>query len=241
MARTFTLGALVTRVRQRADIVNAASPSDTEIKENISSAIGELRSLLVGTGLRYFESIQSISAASMTDNGDGGKYIALPADYMHTCGVDYQEVGGRQYELEELMFQERNLFAGNAGGQPHGVAYAVVGANLVIYPSPSTGQTYRHIYVAQPTDYSASADGTSVDVVTQDGENFVVEYGVALALRKLGRNDEAAQAEAARDRARERVREDALRKALNNPRRLMVYDDGQGSLFPYNPWWARRV
>ncbi len=235
MPRTFTLGALVTRAQQRADLVNHDNVGTSEWKESISSAMGELQSLLVGSGLRYFESVQSVSSAALTDNGDGGGYIAMPADHAHTIGVDLVDGTGYRTPLYEMMVQERSEFSGSTGF-PHAIAWAHQGANLVLYPRPASGQTYKHHYVPQPTDLSSSADGTNVDVVTNDGENFVVWYAAALAMAKQGRTEEAAFAVVERDRAKERVREDALRRALNNARRVVTDDTDR----PTSWWWGRR-
>lgn len=206
---------------------------DSEWKGYISTLYAQLYSILVASGLRYFESQQSISSASLTANGDGGGYIALPAGYLATVGVDYEKSSGDREQLFEAMLQERNVWAGQAGLN-RAEAYSLSGANLVLYPKPPSGQTYIHIYVPQPTDYSSSADGTSVDVVTPDGEDFII-WGVAImALAK--EETDTSVAERRFELAKERLVEWATLRQLHTMRRRLV-DDGP---FMYDPADWRR-
>ena len=78
---------------------------DPEWKGYISTLYGQLHKKLVQSGLRYFESLQSIASADLTDNGDGGGYIALPNDYLGSLGVEYKDTAGNRTELWELMAQ----------------------------------------------------------------------------------------------------------------------------------------
>lgn len=216
MARSFTLGTLVARAKQRADMENATFVSDTEWKGYISSAFGELYSILAASGLRYFESVDVIAT-------DGSAAYALPADHLATIGVDYVvNAQGERRQLAELMVQERNVFSGMSGASD-AICYALAGADLVLYPTPPSGQTYEHVYVPQPAELSASADGTSIDVVTPDGEQFLLWSAAVLALAKEESDVSVAAGE--RERARMRVEEWAALRSLNTPRRPVV-DEG---------------
>ena len=216
MARSFTLSTLVTRAKQRAEMENASFISDPEWKGIISSAYAELYSILVASGMRYFESVDSVAT-------DGNSAYALPADFLASIGVDYVvNAQGERRALEELMVQERNYTAGVTGAG-ESFAYALVGANLELYPTPPSGQTYEHRYVPQPADLSEAADGTSVDVVTPDGEQFLIWYAAVMALSKEESDVQVAMAE--RERFRQRVEEWAVMRALNSPRRPIVGDD----------------
>lgn len=235
--RKFTLAALTERIRQRADIEDDQHVTDPEIQGLMSTAYGELHSLLNGSGLRFFESVQSIAASALTDNGDGGSYIALPDDHLHTIGVDYEDTASRRSCLVEMMVQERNVFSGTTG-RNQAVAYAISGAKLVLYPTPPTTQTYKHLYVPQPLDLTGLDSSQEVDVVTADGEAFLIWHAVIAILAKREMDPNLAMAE--RERARERVREDALRRALNNARRVIVEDHQDGYRDDASIWWARR-
>ena len=142
---------------------------------------------------------------------------------------------GRQ--LQELMAQERNFFAGVVGaGEAR--AYALVGSNLVLYPTPPSGQTYKHVYVAQPADLSAAVDGTTLEMATSDGEAFLIWSVTVLALAKEESDTSIAQGE--REAARERVWNWAMLRAFNTPRRRIV-DSGPGLDGTYDPadYWGR--
>ena len=231
MARNFTLGALVTRCRERSDMEAGGLIDDTEFKGYISTVYAELHELLSQSGLRFFESIQTIT--SVTDNGDGGGYIALPADYLGTIGVDYQYSTNERRELREIMAQERNLYGGSNAGEAY--AYAIVGANLILYPKPASSQTYKHHYNPMPTDLSASADATVVDVVVPAGEDFVIWGVVRMALAK--EESDTSMAERSFERARMRIEEAAQLRAITSPRRRIV-DDEQMLYDPadFYPW-----
>lgn len=233
MARSFTLGTLVTRCKERADMESAEHIDDTEWKGYISTVYAKLYAILAGTGLRYFETVQSISSASLTDNGDGGKYVALPSDHFMTIGVDYLDSSNLRTALDEMMVQERNLYSGMTGAA-QAEAYSLVGVNLVLYPGPPSGQTYKHLYVPQPTDYSSSADGTSVNVVTADGEDFIIWGVVIMALAKEESDTSVAERRFAMAKAE--LQEWAALRSLNSMRRRIV-DNGPERFDPAD--WRR--
>lgn len=210
MARLFLMSDLVLRCRRRADMENDPAISDPEWKSLISEQYGHVYSTVIKAGMRYFESTQPITA-------DGSTSYALPSDHDSTIGIDRTIDGsGRKVDLGELMMQERNAWSGQTGDA---VAYAVVGQTIVLYPRPLTG-SYTHTYVPQSPDLSTYSDALTVDLVTSDGEAFLV-YGVAVkALAKQQRDPSLAMAE--RDAAEVRFMEDCLQRALVNPRRRVV-------------------
>jgi hypothetical protein len=234
MARTFTLGTLVTRAQERTDLENSTHIDSSEWKGYISTAYAQLYSILVESGMRYYESVQSISSASLTDNTDGGGFIALPADFLSTIGVDYAPTGGMREALFELMVQERNVYSAVTGAQ-NAEAYCHSGVNLILYPKPPSGQTYKHLYVPQPADLSSSADGTSVDVVTPDGEDYLIWTAAMFALTK--QETDTSVCERYRKAAQERLMEWAVNRSLNTGRRPIV-SEALGSWDPAD--WRRR-
>lgn len=231
MPRVFTLGDLVTRARQRAEQENSDFVTDPELKGMLSTGYGELYSMLVESGLRYFESEQTITA-------NGSASYALPTDHLSTIGVDREVDGatGRRYALEQAMVQERNLWRGH----PNDIArtYALVGSAIVLAPNPSSG-TYYHIYVPQPTDLTTAADATDVDVVTPDGEAFLEAYVQVEILAK--EESDVAGAVAKRERARERVSWWATQRFLTENRRPAVsnFDPAGDEYGDSAYWWYR--
>jgi hypothetical protein len=220
MGRILTLGTLVTRAQQRCDLENSSLISTTEWKGMVSSVYGEHYSILVQSGLRYYETATSIASGDLSSDGAGGASIALPSTYLSTLGVDRQQ-GTRWHPLEEIMIQERNDVTYLTGSR--GLYYATIGANLHIYPEPGADQAYRHVHIPQPADLSAGDDADNVDVVTPDGEQFIT-WGVAvMALAKEESDPSMAMAE--RERFRARVEQWANLRALTTPRRPQVVDE----------------
>lgn len=192
---------------------NRLSISATEWKGYISTIWAELYGLVVEAGLRYFETTEDITA-------DGSDSYAEPESILSTVGVDrVVNAQGERRPLYEMMAQERHRFAGRTGVA---VAFAHVNRLLYLYPKPSTG-SYQWLYVPQPTDLTSSADATEVDVVTPDGESFVL-WGVAVqAFGKEGSDTSLARAE--RDEARERVMNWARMRSFHTMRRVIVEDE----------------
>ena len=232
MARSFTIATLIARAKQRAGMgIGTTSTSsfldDTEWQANLSTAYAELASILMASGMRYFESQDTITTT-------GAVGYPLPADYLSTIGVDYQvSSAGSRRDLIELMAQERNALRG-ISGSGEATAYAIEGSGataLRLYPTPPSGQTYYHIYVPQPTDYSASATSTTIDVVTPDGENFLLWSLALIALAKEEADVTVAMTE--RERMRGRIEEWATLRSINAPRRRIVdenlrrFEDGE--------------
>lgn len=226
MARNFLLGTLVTRCKERADLVNSSFVGDTEWKGYISTAYAQLQSILVASGLRYFERVMQLQPADFTDNGDNGGRVNLPTDFLSAIGID-RISGNQRQELFEMMVQERNLYAsGTNSGLSE--AYVLAGDNLILYPRPTSGN-YELGYVTQPTDLSSQSDVYTVDVVTPDGEDYLIWTAAMFALTK--EESDTAVCERYREQARQRVEEWSVRRSLNTARRRIV-DEGPYSYDP---------
>jgi hypothetical protein len=130
------------------------------------------------------------------------------------------------------MAQETYTQSGPSGGE-RAYAYALVGANLVLYPSPPAGQTYQHHYVPQPADLSAASGSTNVDVVTPKGEDMVI-WGVAVMARAK-QDLPAVLHQAKYEEARRHVEEWATLRNLHETKRRVI-DDGWGANPLYRRW-----
>lgn len=215
MARKFKVSKLLERARQRTDQENSDFITDAELKGILSSAYGELYSILVDSGMRYFEKTETVTT-------DGSDSTTLPSDFLATIGVDYVPSASNRRELGELMAQERNLYAGQSGREA--TAYAVVGQSLKLYPTPPSGQSYEFLYVPQPDDLTDAADDFEIDVVTPDGESFLDAYLQVEIYAKEADHDSVRGSIAKRERARERLEWWATQKALHEHRRPAVTD-----------------
>lgn len=220
MARSVALGTLVTRARQRADREEDGSISTNEWKSYISELYAELHKTV--RAARYFETEATITAT-------GASSYALPSDHLETITIDLVATDGTRRCLTPLLALERPRYTGLTGTA---YKYALEGSNVVLYPNPSSG-TYKHLYVPQPTDYSGSADSTTVDVINIDGEKFIL-WGVAsIAQHKSDANQQRAIME--RDKALSELQAWAAERMLDNPKRFEKgpYDD---SYAPWSPW-----
>lgn len=210
MARPILMGDLVLRCKRRANMETDDFIKSPEWKALISEQYGHIYANVVKQGMRHFESTQTITA-------DGSTSYALPDDHDQTIGIDRTlDASGRTVQLGELMIQERNAWTGMTGDA---VAYSIVGQTIVFSPRPLTG-TYSHVYVPQSPDISALGDTSTVDVVTADGEAFLIN-GVAVKA-KMKRDEDPMQWVRERDAAEERFIEDVALRALVNPRRRVV-------------------
>lgn len=212
MARTLTLGTLVTRCQQRAGLENdghIGGSDTTEWKSLVSEAYGEMYMLVAEQGSRYFETEATITATGATS-------YALPAGHMSTLAVDLvADTAGRRTPLLEIMPQERTGVVGRVGTAE---MFALVGSTIELYPAPATG-TYKHLYIPQPTDLSSEIDATSVDLINVYGQAFVI-WSVKLKARDKSESDVQVSMREI-ERAAEGLRQWAQIRSFNTPRRQM--------------------
>lgn len=223
MALSRTITQLIGLCKRRSDKENDEHVDDDEWKELISEVYGELHGAVAKTGARYFETEATISPT-------GAASYSLPSDHLSTVGVDrVTDAAGSRVDLVEIMVQERTIFSGRTG---EAWGYSFTGTNIKLYPTPSSG-TYKHIYVPQPTDYSASAGSTSIDLINNDGMKFLVWSVASIALHKGDANQIRAVEE--RDRAMAGLTEWAVLRSLTMPKRRQVRDVDLG-LDQYGQW-----
>lgn len=233
MPRRLMMSTIRTRCQQRCDKENDTSISSSEWNALISEAFGELWGIVAESGLRYWESSTTITAT-------GAASYDEPTDILATIGVDYLEDGtttGTRRSLDEIMVQERSRWGGLTGPAR---AYALADDQLYLYPRPTTG-TYEWIYIPQATDLSSYGDSDVVDLVTPDGERFLIWCVAVKALAKS--ESDASLAIVERDQAREVLREWAVLRAFNAPRRRIVREgtglDLYGDYLDPADWWNR--
>lgn len=174
--KTYTLITLVDRAKEAIDAENQGNISLTTWKAWISMLYGRLHALVASTGYRYYETVQTVVTDGLTTN------YALPADHFMAGTVVRVVTEQDRRRLRRAAAQE-TAYMPQGTGAPLGseaTCWAMVGQNLYLGPvRPPAGQVYEHRYVPQPADLTASADNTPVDVVTPDGEAFII-YGAAV-------------------------------------------------------------
>lgn len=231
MARSFTVLALRTRCQQRCDKEHDSSIATAEWNALLSEAYGELCGVVAETGLRYFERTQTLTTT-------GAASYDVPTDILALIGIDYLSDGtttGSRRSLDEIMVQERTQWGGLTGSAR---AFALAGDQLYLYPNPTSG-TYEWIYIPQATDLTSAGDSDLVDVVTPEGERFLIWCVAVKALAKSESDVQLAIAE--REAAKEALREWAVLRAFNAPRRRIVREAGPDSCGPWDEadWWNR--
>ena len=216
MARTVTLGTLVTRCQRRCDLQNQDSPSTADWKGEIHLGYAELYGELAKPGVNLFDTEAVITT-------DGTSTYGLPDDHLATVGVDYVvDAQGTRRQLAELEVQERNWASGQTGTEA--LAFRQSAANIVLHPTPPTGQEYRHIYIPSPADLSSAADDTVLEMATLDGEQFLICWVEAVMRRTIGMSGYKEAVEE-REAARERLQFWVAQRIFNSGRRRIVMDD----------------
>jgi len=171
-----TLGDLITRVRQEADMVNSQFVTDPEIVTYLSSSYKELYDLLVTA---YGEDYEVAQALTITTNGtdflyplpDGSLYSGAAAFYK-LLGVDLQLSPNNPagyVTIKTFPFSERNRFAVPNFASFWGftnVRYRLQGNNLWLTPLPAIGAVFRIWYIPRPTDLIFSVQGVTTDQST---------------------------------------------------------------------------
>lgn len=231
MPRRFTMATLRTRCQQRCDKEHDGSIGTSEWNALISEAFGELWNVVAESGLRYWEQTSTLTAS-------GAASYDEPDDILALIGIDLLEEGtttGPRRSLDEIMIQERSRWAGMTG---EARCYALADDQLYLFPNPSSG-VYEWIYIPQSPDLSTYNDNDVVDVVTPEGERFLIWCVAVKALAKSESDVQLAIVE--RDSARERLREWAVMRAFSAPRRRIVVDgpDYFGGPRDDADWWNR--
>jgi len=181
----------------------------------VSASFGELYMLIAETGMRYYETATQFTPSGAT--------FAQPSDLLSVIQVywiDNTSTGTRR-TLHPLMVSERSRYIGRVGGDTE--RYELAGSTFTLYPSPAgLGRTYELIYIPQPTDCATLTSSDTIDVVTADGEEFLIWNACVKAHAKQESDPQLAIAE--RERYRTAVLEWANLRLFTDPQRRMVLD-----------------
>lgn len=205
--------------------------SDAEWKTYLSTAYAEMYAALVETGLRYYEKEHDVTTT-------GTASYKIPDDLLSLIGVDYNvnSGNGETRSLQPMMVQERNMFS-NINGTSEAVYFAMVGPNLTLYPKPPSAQVYTLVYVPQPLDISSATDSFVIDVVTPDGESFLIWH---MAFRALAKEEsDTVNAKSEREDARGRLYSWAVLRMLNEPQRVITQDNYHQNGYREGDYWGR--
>lgn len=172
MARSIGVQEIVDEVQILVeDPLHALAP-ESEYVRRVNRASARLYSYYVAAEPDRFRAESTITAAAPPNSATS----ALPATWLATLGVDYAS-GNDRVPLERLQEEERNDYIGQVG---QASKYRILGTNVVLYPTPTQGQTYTHIWI--PTAPVITAVGDTIDC--RLGHEEYLEYLVARALLK---------------------------------------------------------
>lgn len=218
MPRRYPMSDLVEMCKVNADKEGDDHITDAKWKSFISLKYGDLFGIVAKTGGQYFQYTASITTT-------GAAYVDEPTDHYSTVSFDrILDSAGRRSALTEIMAQERAALAGRTGSEA--TCFTIIDDRIYMYPTPPSGQSYELIYIPQPPNLRNYADAQLVDVVTPDGEEFLMWAVTVLALGKGESDVRLAMNE--RDAARGRLVEWAADRAINEPRRIYVDNQPSG-------------
>jgi hypothetical protein len=175
MADTVTVASVITGARSRIDDAGGAVSDGTDILIYVRQAWKDLHALYLGAEPDRFRTEATITTT-------GAATYALPATWFSTICVDYQQSSTERSPLHRLQEDDRNLYYGVTGERAQ--AFRVIGTNVVLYPTPPTGQTYVHAYL--PVAPTIASDATELDV--RLGHDHYLQKVVA---RELLRKEDA--------------------------------------------------
>lgn len=173
MARSVTVQNIVDEVQVLVEDSAHALATEAEYIRRVDRAAARLYSFYVAAEPDRYRTESTIVAAAPPNSATS----ALPATWLATIGVDYAS-GNDRDPLYRLQEDERNDFMGETG---QARAYRVLGANIVLYPTPIQGQTYTHIWI--PTAPALTVVGDTIDC--RLGHEVFIEYSVARDLLKM--------------------------------------------------------
>ena len=177
---TTTLAQLITRVRQRADMVGSTFVSDSEVVDYINVAMAEIHDLLVTKYEDYYVKDSSESPKS-------GDYKAL--------GVDFTS-GGLTYRMMRFTFQERNMYNAPAivASRIADTRYAIQGNKIKFIPSPATSGTAKLHYIPEAQQFDAgSTSATIVSLAPQIAKGYEEYLVVDAAIKCLMKEESNTQ------------------------------------------------
>jgi hypothetical protein len=222
MPRLVTVQEMVDAVRSRGDFQLDPHKSDAEIMSWLSAAYGELYDILVSSGLDYYEASEDYTTTGLTDT------YTMAADYYGTKRVDYIFSAETKWPVREISL--RRLHQVSTSGQ-RAAFYRTVGPNIILYPRPPAGQTYRHLYIPAPAKLTSLVQ--TIDGVSGWEEHLVV----GAIIRGKEKSDlDTSSFQIDRQRTEARIQQAAQNRAIASATSLVEEDtyDNDWSQDPAN-------
>lgn len=211
MANTVTLAELRDGVQQITDTVGDRHKTASWLLTIINSARKEVFEILRRADPDFYESEQTIPTTGVAS-------YALPANHHLTKAVEWLSTTTLRVPLRRVSLRERLDYQTAGVTGVSACAYRLVGATIVLYPTPPSGQTYFHVYVPAPVLLVADADV----VDGREAQLIILRAAIQVALRDDG-DVPAFEAEFARELARMTAQSED--RAINEPRTIETVED----------------
>ena len=227
MSDTLTVTQLITKVRERADMLNSQFVTDTEITGYIDYSYKELYDLLVESVEDY-----NLSSASFTI-ASGSNTYSLPSDFYKLRGLDDLTNPSRPRSVRKFAFNERNDFTVDgltlSSYEYSDVTYRVTGSVLTLMPPENAAKNYLLWYVPKASTLSSGSD-------TADGVQGWLEYVIVDAAIKCKIKEESDISDL--ERAKKNLNERIVRLRHNRDQALpekvsRVRNRRRTDLYPY--------
>lgn len=227
MSDTLTVTQLITKVRERADMLNSQFVTDTEITGYIDYSYKELYDLLVESVEDY-----NLSSASFTI-ASGSNTYTLPSDFYKLRGLDDLTNPSRPRSVRKFAFNERNDFTVDgltlSSYEYSDVTYRVTGALLTLMPPENAAKNYLLWYVPKAATLSSGSD-------IADGVQGWLEYVIVDAAIKCKIKEESDISDL--ERAKKNLNERIVRLRHNRDQALpekvsRVRNRRRTDLYPY--------
>ena len=186
---------LVTRVRQRADMVDNYFVGDSEIQTYLNAGIAELHDLLIQTyGQDYYVSSSTFNTAAGTSSYPIASSTSGPniTNFYKLRGMDAKINGSDWFTLRPFNFNERNVYSNWGSWSLLGltnIRYRLVGSNIEFIPEPDNVTAVRVWYIPTAQQFSSTTPATST--TTFDDINGYAEYVVIDAAIKCLQKEES--------------------------------------------------
>lgn len=146
MARSVTVQKIIDQVQILTQDPDHALATETQYIGFVSDEAARLYAYYVAAEPDRYRTEATVTALANTAT------YALPTDWLGTIAVDFAS-GSVREPLVRLQESDRNRYALDRGQSR---AFRVIGTNLTLYPTPTVGQTYTHVYVPTAPDLTVA-------------------------------------------------------------------------------------
>jgi len=218
---TVTVAQLITRVRERADIVGSSFVSDATLIDWINEGHQKLHGMLVEAfGEEYMYDLASFTTVA------GQIDFAVPCCFYKLYGVDL-EINGKIRALKPFSRAERNTYR-NIDGSGVVPMYSLSGGNLKLYPVQPDGLVGEIIYAPEATLLSLTTD----QIKYPNGwERFIVLDAAIQVLLKEESSATALIAE--REAVRQEIERAKELRDLASPKRVTDVNNIDADMEPW--------